>query len=259
MNEHELLIHEITIRPGRIDFLQFEDIKAQAGLLAEKIKSVEVGEENIKESKKLVAAVSKRVKELEDQRIVIKKAMLEPYTEFEAQVKEIVGIVKQAEEVVRLQVKQLEEHEREEKRKELEDIFSKRIIHYSFRDLFSFADFLKPKHLNKTTSIEAVEEEMVYFLERITADLKSIEILPNSHTILKHYLDTKDLAVALNQAHQERKREEAIQASKAIKQPTEEQIAYLVSVKVYSPKELKLLELLLTENDFEFITDKVVN
>lgn len=41
--------------------------------------------------------------------------MLEPYNEFEKQVKEIVSIVKTADEMVRQQVTQMEEEEREDK------------------------------------------------------------------------------------------------------------------------------------------------
>ena len=51
----------------------------QAVIYQNQIKAVEVNEENIKESKKLLAAVNKRLKELEDKRISVKKMMLEPY------------------------------------------------------------------------------------------------------------------------------------------------------------------------------------
>ena len=64
-------------------------VKQQALQLAENLQSVEVNEDNLKQSKKLLAAVNRRKKELDDERIRIKKVMLEPYQEFEEQVKEI--------------------------------------------------------------------------------------------------------------------------------------------------------------------------
>ena len=256
----ELAINEqqIMVLKGSVIFNDFERIKQQAIRLAALIKTVEVNDENLKQSKKLLASVNNRIKLLEDKRIEVKKEMLQPYLEFEAQVKEIVGIVKEADDVVRQQVKQLEEEERQIKAEILEDRFKKRIVHYSFRDLFSFKDFLQPKHLNKTSQIDAVEAEMIQFLERITKDLKVIEAMPSAEAILSAYIESKDLAAAIAQVQREEAKRKQIEASAAIKkQPTENKIAYLVSAKCYSQKEMKLCEMILQQNGFEFTTDKV--
>jgi hypothetical protein len=256
----ELAINEqqIIVQQGSVIFNDFERIKQQAIRLAALIKTVEVDEENLKQSKKLLASVNNRVKLLEEKRIEIKKTMLQPYQEFEAQVKEIVGIVKEADDVVRQQVRQLEEEERAIKAEILEDRFKKRIVHYSFRDLFNFKDFLQPKHLNKTTQIDAVEAEMIQFLERITKDLKVIEAMPSAEALLSAYIESKDLAAAIAQVQREEAKRKQIEASAALKkQPTEDKIAYLVSAKCYSQKEMKLCEMILQQNGFEFTTDKV--
>jgi hypothetical protein len=254
----ELMINEqqIVVLKGSVIFNDFERIRQQAIQLAKQISTIDVNEENIKQSKKLLAAVNNRIKLLEDKRIEIKKEMLQPYHEFEAQVKEIVGIVKEADDVVRQQVRQLEEAEREEKETVLASKFYDRLKHYSFRDLFDFKDFLKPRHLNKTASIDAVEIEMVEFLERITKDIKVIEAMDNSTAILRAYLEAKDLGAAIAQVQREEAKKKQIEASAALKKPTEK-IAYLVSVKCMNQKELKLLEILLQQNGFEFTTDKV--
>lgn len=260
MQPMQLAAHDIIVQPGMVKFMKYEKLKKEAAALADQIKTVEVNDENLKQSKKLLAEVNKRVKELEDNRISIKKQLLESYVLFEEQIKEIVSIVKEADETVRIQVKQLEEHERAEKHGILEELFQKRIIHYSFRDLFSFKDFLKPKHLNKTASIEAVEKEMVEYLEKLTMDLKVIEAMPNSNEVLTAYVDLKDLAAALNQVNQQDQKRKAVEASQAVKlQPTEDKIAYLVTVKCYNQKELKLLDLLLAEHAYEFTVDKIYN
>lgn len=258
VNFMQLSTHDILVQPGMVKFMKFEKLKAEAEALAKLIKTVEVNDENIKQSKKMLAEVNKRVKQLEDNRIGIKKQVLASYQLFEEQVKEIVAIVKEADETVRIQVKHLEESERSERHGILEDLFNKRIIHYSFRDLFSFKDFLKPKHLNKTSHIEAVEKEMVEYLEKITVDLKAIETMPNSNAVLTAYVDLKDLGAALTVVNQQEQRQKAVEASQALKQPTEDKIAFLVSVKVYNARELKHLELLLKENEFEYETDKIL-
>jgi hypothetical protein len=261
--ENEIMsldVEQISLQQGNINFPEYKKLKQQALELAEWISNIEVQPENVKENKKLLAAVNKSVNELETRRKVIKNCMLEPYTQFEQQVKEIVGIVKDADEIVRQQVKQLEEVERQEKQAALEDIFNKRIVHYSFRDLFTFADFLKPQHLNKTASIDSVEKEIVGFLSKIAADLKAIESMPNAKDVLNAYIDTKDLAAALTlQQQQEQRRQQIEQAqAQAIKQePAANKIAYLVSVQCENEKELKLLEMLLKDNDFAYTTDKI--
>ena len=132
--ENELLkvdIEGIQIVQGLVNFNDYQRIKKEAEALAEQIKTVEVNEENVKASKKLLAVVNKRLKELEDTRIGIKKTMLEPYQLFEEQVKEVVGIVKEADAEVREQVKLLEEFDRIEKEDAIKAIWDKRIIKYS--------------------------------------------------------------------------------------------------------------------------------
>ena len=190
-------IEEIQIVPGSIKFNQYEQLKEQATELATYINEIEVNEENIKYSKRLLAAVNKRVKEIEDRRIAIKKEILSPYHDFESCVKEIVQIVKDADNVVRNQVKELEEHERELKRVAIRDIFEKRVKHYFFKDVFKFENFIKPNHLNKSVSMNAIEKELVDWLEKIEADILVINSLPNAEAILTEYYDTKDLSTAI--------------------------------------------------------------
>lgn len=253
----ELNTEQILVQQGLIEWNQYEDLKQQALDLADNIRSVQVDQENIKQSKKLLAEVNKRCNELEDRRKKIKNLMLEPYKIFEDQVKEIVAIVKEADDEVRQQVKQLEEQEREQKQALLEDLFNKRIVHYSFRDLFNFFDFLKPKHLNKTTSVDSVEKEMIEFLEKITRDLKAIEAMANAKSVLSLYLDTKDLATALTLQAKKEERERQIESAQALK-TDEKKIAYLVSIKCFDQKELKLLHMLLDQNDYTYTTDNIL-
>ena len=260
-NEMSNAIQNIQVVQGSVIFGAYEELKRQATNLAEQIRTVEVSDDNVKQSKKLLASVNKRVKELEDKRISIKKMMLEPYMNFEEQVKEIVQIVKDADSHVRVQVKHLEEQERDQKHYALQDIFDKRKKMYSFGDLLDFTNhFLKQKYLNKTVTIDAVEKEMVDFLEQHQKDLQLIEKMDSSGALYTHYLNCLDLSSALTLWNEEKDRQVQIERNlKVVKlQPTESEIAFLVSVKVYNQKELKLLEMILKDNQFEYTTDKVV-
>jgi muconolactone delta-isomerase len=259
-NEMTTAIQNIQVVQGSVVFGAYEELKRQATSLAEQIRTVEVSDDNVKLSKKLLSSVNKRVKELEDKRISIKKMMLEPYMNFEGQVKEIVQIVKDADSHVRDQVKELEEQERMAKQNELSALWEMRVQHYTFYDLISIDDFLKPKHLTKTMSINAVEREMVQFLEQIQSDIHVLYNLDYSEEHIDAYLQCFNLGQAMMQVKDKKQRQAQIERNTKTNklQPTESEIAFLVSVKVYNQKELKLLEMILKDNQFEYTTDKVV-
>ncbi len=167
MNElKELDNLNINLQVGSIDFPEYDNLLAQATEVAEYLKTLEVNEDNIKENKKILAKANKAIKELNDRRIKIKKAIMEPYEEFAEKVKNIESIVKEADELVRSQVRNLEEKEREEKKARIQEIWDKRIGAYEYAKIMTFGDFLKSKHLNKTTTLKKVEDEMVETLEK---------------------------------------------------------------------------------------------
>jgi hypothetical protein len=259
--ENELIaldVEQIFVWQGSIQFAEFERLKDQALTLAGEIRTVEVNDETIKTSKKLLAEINKSLKVLDDKRISIKKLMLEPYQVFEGQVKEIIGIVKEADEIVRDQVRNFEEGQRRHKEAVLEDKFQKRIVHYSFRDLFKFQDFLNPKHLNKTMSIEAVEKEMVDFLNNISRDMKAIERMANPEALLAYYTDVKDLAVAITLHEQQEARKRQIEASKALVKKTPNKISYLISAQIYDQKDLALVEMFFKQQEINYSIDKII-
>lgn len=261
MKENEMTrnaIQNIQVVQGSVVFGAYEELKKQASNLASQIRTVEVSDDNVKLSKKLLASLNKRLKELEDKRISVKKMMMEPYMGFEEQVKEIVSIVKDADAHVRDQVKELEEQERMQKQDQLSALWEMRVQHYSFKELVPFDNFLKPKHLTKTMSINAVEKEMVQFLEQIQSDIHVLYNLDYSEEHIDVYLQCFNLGQAMMQVKDKKQRHAQIKQNTVKLQPTENEIAFLVSVNVYNQKELNLLERILQENQFEYTTDKVV-
>ena len=252
--DQELSLKQIEVIPGSISFKSYQKLKKEALKLSERVSDVKVTEENVKESKKLVAAVAKRIKELQDQRILIKKTMLEPYEVFEEQVKEIVQIVNESEDLVRTQIRELEEQERETKRAFIEELFNKRISLYSFKNLFQVEDFLQSKHLNKTSKIESVEKEMVEFLEKIEKDLTLINTMENKERLLSLYLDVKDITIVLTQANQEKARLEQIRASQAVSSKSESKS---FTFTVYDEKDFKLIKMFMDQNNIKFHAPEV--
>lgn len=251
--------NQIVVTQGFVEFKGFENLKQEALQLSEQIEKVEVTDENIQSSKKMLAAVNKRVKEMEDRRISIKKEMLAPYTEFEKQVKEIVSIVKTADGIVRKQVKDLEERERDEKRGKISEIFKKRISHYqSFHDIYSVDDFIKTQHLNKSVSMKSVETEMVEWLEKKDSDFKVILSLPNGNEVLSEYLDTKDLSVAINIVNDREERKKQLEQVAPVKKIVNE-VGQSFIITLSDEKDFKLVEMFMQQNNIKFNSEKVAN
>ncbi|WP_423372944.1 DUF1351 domain-containing protein [Melissococcus plutonius] len=253
LKEFELTENSLVIDIGSIQFPAFQQIKNSATKLANYIEKVEVTEENVKESKKLVASVSKQVKNLNDERIKVKRQILEPYDEFEEQVKEITDIVKVSEEIVRQQIRQLEEQERDKKEQAIIDLFNKRIKQYDFKELFTSKDFIKNSHLNKTYTLSKVEKEMVEWLEQIDQALTTIKNLEHTDEIFVEYKITQDLAQAISIVQQ---RHLAIKASKQIID-TDIIDNYKITYIIENQKDANMLELFMQKNNIKF--EKVGN
>ncbi|EHO7821327.1 DUF1351 domain-containing protein [Listeria monocytogenes] len=243
-------IESPVVTQGSILFPAYKKIKSDSLLLAQQIENIEVTEENIKQSKKLLAAVNKEVKNLESERISIKKEMLEPYNEFEKQVKEIVSIVKTADEMVRQQVTQMEEEEREDKKLVLKRMFEKRIRIYDFKTYFTFDDFIENRHLNKSLSINKIESEMVEWLTKIETELKIIETMPYADEIIAEYKETKDLAVSAQIVSDRHKAQEVIKEAK--NDIKDDQLPTKITFTLFDEKDVKLVEMFMQQNKIKF-------
>jgi hypothetical protein len=208
----------VVYKGGVVLFHNYDDILASAEKLAEHVKGVVVDEENIKTSKKMLAEINKQVNELEDARKGIKREVLAPYEEFEAKVKTIVNVVKEADAVVRNQVKELEEIERQAKYDEIVALWKRRINRYpELVDMFTYLDFIKPQHSNKTTSMTKVENDMVDWLEGRKNDVEMIKGLEHSDDIMVEYVRTQNVSTAIQTIRERNMKKEELTGKKEIK------------------------------------------
>ncbi|MBS4750991.1 DUF1351 domain-containing protein [Carnobacteriaceae bacterium zg-ZUI78] len=191
---------EITVIKGQIFFANAEDILKSAKKLNEYLKKVIVTDDNLKESKKLIASVRKEIDKLDKQRVIVKKEMLKPYNELEIKIKEIIETVQQGESIIREQTKKLEEKERRIKYEQLRLIFDKRLKKYEVLKKLNiqFNDFIQPHHLNKTMSIEKVELAMVEWFEKMKQDIEVMETMKNGHEMILEYEIVRNLAKAIS-------------------------------------------------------------
>lgn len=231
--------HQILVSEGVFELVGYDDLEKQVESLGDYLKSVEVTPDNIGENKKLVAQVRKMTDALDRERIEFKKQYLKPVENLEGQVRKLTGIVKECEEVVRGQIRQIEEQERDEKEQRIHKIFTLRLRSYGNEELYPFSQFLQPKHLNKSYSLKKVEDDMVAWFEGRKRDIDLLENYADDKDIegavvLDRYLETGSIQVTMEQFNEfERIRKELKggEAPKRAKRPTQKTAAIRVSIK----------------------------
>ena len=196
---------DIKVEVGTIKFDGFPTLRLSVERLVEKMKTVEVTEENVKESKQLVARVRKEVDSLNDERKRVERFYLSPLDDFKRGIKEVGDLIKEAEESVRSQVRTLDEIEREVKYHDVQMLFDLCVKAYDLKGMFDFTDFYRREFTNKTYTLSKVESEMVEWLGKIESDLNFLSEQPEAAKVLAEYKDTKDVALAIKHVEEQNK------------------------------------------------------
>lgn len=110
----------IKITQGKIA-TNFAEFKKELSAQLETYKTVQVTEENLAERKKDRLLLTNSRKAMDKKRKEIKADYLKPLTEYEAEVKEGIEIIKEAELFIKDQTDRFDEEKREEKRKLFDD------------------------------------------------------------------------------------------------------------------------------------------
>lgn len=241
---------QIKVKKGIVVFDGFENIKLQALEIYRICKETVVSEETIKENKKMLANLNKGVKALDAKRIEAKKEILSPYEILEGQIKEITGIAKEAELLVRDQIRVLEEQERDEKEAELRELWELRFRPYTKSlGFIKFEDFLTPQHLNKSLSVKKIEDEMATWLESMQNSVQAIIGMENQVEVLAEFQQCLDLPLAISTVTQRKAREKDVQVSVEKLAPKSSTVTVFI---IEDEKDAKLAEMLLKENKIKF-------
>ena len=250
MNEITNLTPDVTYSAGVVRFENFEEYKLQAQDIADFVSSIVVTEETVQASKKMIAATRKIVDGLNRRRIDMKKDILASYTEFEKQVKELQGIIDDADRTVREQVNELEEKRRAEKKEEIKAIWDKRRVMYDIPIPDLFNHWFDERYLNKGVSMSKIESNMTDFLEDVQKDMVLIQSLYRSLDVFREYVKSCDLTLAMAAVkQQDREQETAEKALHTIREGVSDLVATFI---VHGEKDIKLAEMLLKENHIEY-------
>ena len=244
--------NDVTYEVPQVNFPAYEEYKEKAYAVAEHIFHMDVTEENIKEAKQTLAKSRKLTDRLDRARIDMKKDILRNYTAFERQVKEIIAIIDDADREVRSKVKDLEEAERREKKEEIYELWLKRVPAYDY-DLLeavlpnAFDRWLTPKHLNKSTTMKAIESDMTAWIQKTIAEITTLKDMGDDY--LEAYTYTGDMAKAIQQVKQ---REDFLDTLHGLKAEDAEEPSQTFIV--YGDDNISKAEDLLRRNEIKFIT-----
>jgi len=216
----------------------FEDLKKEITERSNDYMNLVYDEDQIQDAKKDRASLNNFKKTLEDKRKEVKKQVMDPYTVFEAQIKELTGIIDKAVGNIDSQIKGYEEVVKQEKEKRCRELFAEHIG--DLDRTVPYEAVYNPKWLNKTYGEKTIIDEIKAFSEKVDRELKLIQAdtSPYVFEMKEEYLKSFDfsMAMALKQRleeqarkkalfeEQERKRKEEAEKAKALREERERQL-----------------------------------
>lgn len=193
-----------------------EELKTAIVKKMEDYKGLVFTEETIADGKKDRADLNKLRGAIDNERKRIKKMCMEPYNKFEKEVKEVLGLVDEQISAIDVQIKEVEQIKREEKRKTVQELFES----IGFQKFVTLEMIWDEKWLNASVSLSKVENQMKETMYRIGEDVGTIIRLPEfSFEAMEVYKKTLDLTQAIKKGQEladiQKRKEEALARQKA--------------------------------------------
>lgn len=211
----ELKMQEVQF-PKVIQF-NFAELKEEITAKAELYKNMVYTEDTIKEAKADKATLNKFIKVLEDKRKDVKKQCLQPYEDFEKQIKELVAIVNEPVQLIDSQVKAYDEKRKAEKLDQIKAIWEES----DHPEWLSCSMIFDNRWLNVTFSLKQVQDAITERLTQINTELTTLNSLTEfAFEAVEVYKNTLDVNRAIAEGQrladiQKRKQEEAMRKATA--------------------------------------------
>lgn len=201
----DLQIQKYSV-PDKISF-NYDEMKSDLISKVEKYQTMVYSDDQIKEAKADKASLNKLKKALNDERIRQEKEYMKPFTEFKAQINEIIKIIDEPIAAIDEQVKLYEERQKQEKLEIIKSEFSK----IDKPDFLTLEMIFDNRWLNSSVKMKAIMDDFEFRIIKIKQDLQTIESMADfSFEATEVYKQTLDL----NRAIAEGKRLSEIQKRK---------------------------------------------
>lgn len=197
---------------GVIGF-NFEEIKEKLNSELEIYKNMIFTEESKTEAKKTIASLRKLKKSVNDKKLEVKKSFMIPYTNFEAQVKELDNLIDEPINFINNQVEEFERKRVEEKKALISEIYTEIMAeHVEASGYLPLQRIYDSKWENATTTKKAITEAIAERVDHVEKDLCIIRSMESEFEDkgIEKYKATLELSDAIEVMNQYQKQKEEI-------------------------------------------------
>lgn len=188
---------DVVQTAGIID-VDFDSIKSQLSEKMDEYNGLVFTEDKKKDAKADLAELRKYRKAVNDRKLEVKKAYMEPCNQFEAKVKELIELIDEPINYIDGQVKEFEEKRIREKKAEIKKIYEE-IVPEDLQDYIPLECIYGPKWDNAGTTIKSIKQEIADAVSKSESDISVIKGMNSDKTedALNLYMSTRNLAVAI--------------------------------------------------------------
>lgn len=197
---------------GVIGF-NFEEIKEKLNSELEIYKNMIFTEDSKTEAKKTIASLRKLKKSVNDKKLEVKKSFMIPYTNFEAQVKELDNLIDEPINFINNQVEEFERKRVEEKKALISEIYAEIMAeHEEASGYLPLQRIYDSKWENATTTKKAITETITERVDHVEKDLGIIRSMGSEFEDkgIEKYKATLELSDAIEVMNQYQKQKEEI-------------------------------------------------
>lgn len=197
---------------GVIGF-NFEEIKEKLNSELEIYKNMIFTEDSKTEAKKTIASLRKLKKSVNDKKLEVKKSFMIPYTNFEAQVKELDNLIDEPINFINNQVEEFERKRVEEKKALISEIYTEIMVeHEEASGYLPLQRIYDSKWENATTTKKAITETITERVDHVEKDLGIIRSMESEFEDkgIEKYKATLELSDAIEAMNQYQKQKEEI-------------------------------------------------
>ena len=174
---------------------QLNEVKAEVTAKVEQALSLVCTEDTVKDVKKVRSDLNKELKDYEERRKAVKKAIMTPYEQFEAVYKDCISdTYKKADAELKNKIDSVENELKEQKRKEVKDYFEE-LCEANSLDFITFEN----ANINVTlsASMKSLKDQARNFVFKIVDDLNLIDTQEHKDEILYEYKQSLNVSNAI--------------------------------------------------------------
>lgn len=174
-----------------------DEIRKKTMEKLEKYKGIVYTDDNMKEAKKDLAELRGFVTDFDDRKKLVKKKIMEPYDQFEKELKDVLKLIQEPIDLIDKQVKEYEDQKKAEKKAAIKETYEAEIG--ELREAVPFERLFDSQYLLAKWTLKKAREDIKGKIDRLKSDFEIIDKLESKYKINAKdmYIKTLDLSSAL--------------------------------------------------------------